>query len=92
MNRFFAGLSRVFGTIFFFLGRLFRDIVLEVWRPIRRQIVRWTPIATALIFCVILYKTNPRGAEAILQLILMVGIMGYGFKILLFGRDKKKKN
>ncbi|MBU4480371.1 hypothetical protein KKG48_02940 [Patescibacteria group bacterium] len=91
-NRFFMALVRFFGAVIFFFGRLLRDIILEIWRGTRRIIVRWSPLAVTVVSVVIFYKLNPRGAEALLQLILVAGIMIYGFKLIIssfFGKKKK---
>jgi len=74
---------RFITAIFSFFGRLLRDIWLEVWRPIRKQIVKWTPVIAGCLLLLWLWKTDPGSANAIFSMLIMIAIMFFVLKFFI---------
>lgn len=90
-NKFFTGLKKMFVAIFWFFVRLLKDACIEIWKPTRKQIVKKLPVAILIAGFALLVHVNPEGATAILQLVLLIGLMAFGFRTLISGVTKKKK-
>ncbi|OGD67051.1 hypothetical protein A2442_00290 [Candidatus Campbellbacteria bacterium RIFOXYC2_FULL_35_25] len=87
-NRFFTGLWNIIWAIFRFFGRMLRDMVLQIWRPVRRFLIKWSPLYLGVIAAMGLHKLNPKGTEDLLQSILTIGIVFIGIKIIILGFKK----
>jgi len=87
-NRFFRGLGRVIWAIIRFFGRMLRDVGLQIWRPVRKFLIKWSPLYLGVIVAMGLHKLNPKGTEDLLQSILTIAIVFVAIKIIIFGFKK----
>jgi hypothetical protein len=83
-------MNALFAVLRFF-GRLFRDIWLEIWRPVRKFIVRWGAVAVVVLALLLLIEQFPATFTALITLSVAALIMIGGFKLITKAVFHKRK-
>lgn len=75
-----------------FLGRLFRDIWLEIWKPIRRIVIRWGALALAVVLILLLKEVYPATFVMLVTFTVAILIMWFGLKLVLYPFRRKGRS